>query len=326
MKKILIDTDPGIDDSVAILFALGSPALDVLAITTVSGNLTADRCSTNARKILQLPVARGMLHPLTRPYPHDPFSHGDNGLGDVVLPEPAQTEDSRFAPELIRQTVNAHAGDITLVCLGPLTNIALAFMHDPELPAKVCELILVGGSYGFDLVGARHATGDNPSSEWNIFADPEAAKIVFEAGFRITAIGLDVATGDNLDLSEEVRGAIEANPRPQAKFLCGIIDFVERRGFKTYCALIDSLAIATAIDPAVINVEEVNVGVETEGTLTRGQTVVDRRENFRWEHLPRIRAAKSLDEKRFFNLLLAALLQTKSDDLKQFEPTSEGQP
>ena len=313
MKKIIIDTDPGIDDAVAIMFALGSGQLDVKAITTESCNLTADLCSVNARKILELvharniPVARGMQTPLVRPYPRDPFSHGDNGLGNLDLPEPSLPEDHRFAPDLLVDVVNEHPGDITIIGIAPLTNLALAVMKDPELPRKVRELVIVGGSYGFDSAGSLRATGDNPVSEWNIYVDPEAARIVFQAGFNLTAIGLDVATHDSLTVSPQHRAALKSSPSRAAWFLQGVVDFVESRGFRSYCALIDSLAVATILDPTIATTEALHVGIETQGEMTLGQTVVDRREHFRWTHLPLVNVVSAIDSARFFELLLKAI-------------------
>lgn len=313
MRNIIFDTDPGIDDAVAILFAIGSGQLDVKAITTVSGNLRADRCSANARKILELigadhiPVSQGMQAPLVRPYPKDPFSHGDDGLGNLGLPEPAVPEDSRFAPDLLIDVVNEHAGDISILGIAPLTNLALAVMKDPELPRKVQELIIVGGVYGFDSVGSLRATGDNPVSEWNIYVDPEAARIVFNAGFNLTAIGLDVATHRSIAVDSKHRAALASSANKAAGFLSGVVDFVESRGFGSYCALIDSLAVAVAIDPTIIDTEAVRVGIETQGELTAGQTVVDRREHFQWTHLPLVKVASAVDSKRFFELLLKAI-------------------
>ena len=314
MRKIIIDTDPGIDDAVAIMFALGSNRLDLKAVTTVSGNLTADRCSVNARKVLELvgathiPVARGMQTPLVRPYPRDPFSHGDDGLGNLGIPSPSMAEDPRFAADLIVDTVNAHEGDISIIGIGPLTNLALAVIKDPLLPKKVSEVIILGGTYGFDSTGSLRATGDNPVSEWNIYVDPEAAKIVFNAGFELTAIGLDVATHESVELGPQHRAALARSSSKAAWFLRGIVEFVERRDFRSYCALIDSLAIAAAIDRSLVRTEMLRVGIETKGEMTCGETVVDRREHFRWTHLPLIKVVSAIDAGRFLDLLLNALV------------------
>jgi purine nucleosidase/pyrimidine-specific ribonucleoside hydrolase len=324
MKNVIIDTDPGIDDAVAIMFALGSGQLDIKAITAVSGNLQADRTAANARKILSLvgakgiPVARGPQTPLLRPYPRDPFSHGDDGLANLGLPESDLTEDPRPAHQVIIEVVNRHAGDITLIGLGPLTNIALAVQADPNLPRKVSELIIIGGSYGFHAAGSERATGDNPASEWNIYVDPEAAKIVFEAGFNLLAIGLDVATQPKINLSAADRERLNASQKMAAWFLSGVCRFVEDRGFGSYCGLIDALPVAAAIDRRLFSTEHLKVGIETKGELTLGETVVDRREHFRWDHLPtieaasdvdrdRFEAASDVDRDRFFGLLLEAI-------------------
>jgi len=313
IKSVVIDCDPGIDDTVAILFALGSKALDVRAITAVSGNLQADRCADNALKILDLagaadiPVARGPLKPLVRPYPRDPFFHGSDGLAERMLPPSARTLDSRFAPDLILDTVNERPGEVTILALGPLTNVALALIKDPHLPQKVAELIIIGGAFGFHSAGATRATGDNPASEWNIYVDPEAAQLVFAAGFNLTAIGLDVAAHPDINLSGPHREALKAAGTEAAGFLLDVTAFVERRGFKSYCGLIDSLAVALAIKPSLFTVEDIAVAVETASELSRGQTIVDRRDHFRWDTLSTIKAASAVDAPGFFDLLTTSL-------------------
>ena len=313
MKKVIIDTDPGIDDAVAIMFALGSGRLDVLALTAVSGNLPADAAAANARKILSLigantiPVAKGPQAPLIRPYPRDPFFHGDDGLANLgILPSPLP-EDPRPAYEVIVDLVNRYPGEVTILGLGPLTNLALAVQADPTLPHKVDELIIIGGSYGLHTAGTRRATGDNPVSEWNVYVDPDAAKIVFEAGFKLLAIGLDVATHPKIDLSAAHRERLAASTSKSGWFLNGICRFVEERGFGSYCGLIDALAVAAALDRSLFSTVHLKVGIETKGELTLGETVVDRREHFRWDHLPTVEVTSDVDSERFFALLLQAI-------------------
>lgn len=329
MKPIVIDTDPGIDDAAAILFALASGALDVRAITTVSGNLTADRGAANALKILDLagardiPVAQGPLKPLVRPYPRDPFSHGRDGLAELDFPDSVRTLDPRFAPDLILDTVNGSAELVTILAIGPLTNIALALIKDPDLPRKVAELIIIGGAFGFHAAGATRATGDNPASEWNVYVDPEAAQLVFEAGFNLTALGLDVAAHPDVALGERHRAILAAAGTPQADFLGDVTRFVEKRGFRSYCGLIDSLAVAAAIDPSIVTLEEVAVAVETESRLSRGQTIVDRRDHFRQTDLPVIKAACDLDAGRFLDMLTEALCR-KADPRSGFTLAANG--
>lgn len=309
-RAILIDCDPGIDDSVAIALAHASPELDIRAITTVSGNLTADTCAENARRILDLiegpdvPVARGPLKPLVRPYPRDPFSHGGDGLADLGLPETSRTMDPRFAPDVILQAAAEADGKLTLLCLGPLTNLALAVIKDPDLPKKVDKVIAIAGSFGFHSAGSTRATGDNPASEWNVYVDPEAAEIVFAAGFDLYAVGLDVATHPSVELTAEHRTRLATSDKAAAKFLLGVTDFVERRGFKSYCGLIDGIATAALLDPDILTFEEVSVLIETNSPITLGQTIVDRRENFRWTDLPRIRAASAINADRYLDLLI----------------------
>ncbi|KAG7839026.1 hypothetical protein KL942_004022 [Ogataea angusta] len=204
MRKVVIDCDPGIDDASALLLALAPGNLDVRAITTVSGNLRASSCTQNLKKVLSMtnrldvPIGQGPDKPLVRKYPRDPFSHGSDGLGDLGMPElstepwDATGNTVAVASDLIVDTVNRHAGNISVICLGPLTNLALALIKDPELPRKVEKVIIIGGSFGFSPSEALHATGDNPVSEWNIYVDPEAAELVWGAKFNLTAIGMDI--------------------------------------------------------------------------------------------------------------------------------------
>jgi purine nucleosidase/pyrimidine-specific ribonucleoside hydrolase len=309
---VLIDTDPGIDDAVAIMFALKA-GLDVKGLTTVSGNLPADRCCVNARKVLELmgvtgiPVAQGTQTPLVRPYPRDPFSHGDDGLANTGLPEPRLPVDSRFAPDLIVDLANQYAGELVVLALGPLTNIALALMKDPALPAKLAHLYLIGGTYGLADHAYRRATGDNPVSEWNVYVDPEAAQRVFASGIRSTALGLEVGTHPDLNLRDEDLQRLAGSPRAEARFLLDVAAFVRSRNFDSYCGLIDSMAVAAALDPTVVTTQRHRVAVETTGTVTLGQTVIDDREHFRWDHLPELDIAVTADHHRVLTMLVDAL-------------------
>lgn len=312
MTPVLIDTDPGIDDAVAIMFALRS-GLDLRAVTAASGNLTADLTSANARKILALagradiPVAQGPLAPLVRPYPRDPFSHGDDGLANTGLPAPTAPVDPRFAPDVIVDLAREHPGELTVIALAPLTNIALALMREPELPRLVRRLVIIGGSFGIGPWGGRRATGDNPVSEWNVYVDPEAARAVFHAGFRLTAIGLDVATRPELDLGAAHLSALTASSTAEAAFLLDVRTFVRDRSFDDYCGLIDSLAVAAVLDPGLFDVLDLRVDVETTSELTRGQTIADTREHFAWDHLPTIQVAADADFPRFLDRLVTTL-------------------
>jgi inosine-uridine nucleoside N-ribohydrolase len=315
VKKVIIDCDPGIDDALALILAIKSRKLQIEAITTVSGNLTADRCFRNVLKVLGLlkvdsiPVGQGSLKPLVRDIPSDPFSHGADGLGNTGLPEPQSQASPHFAPELIVNTVNRSPNELTLIVTGPLTNIALALMKDPELPKKVQQLIIIGGAFGFNRHAALNATGDNPVSEWNIYVDPEAARLVFHSGIKLTAIGLDVATHSDINFRDADIERLKASPNPEAKFVLGLVQFSAGRGFQSYTVLIDSTAIAAAISPDLIKVRQIHVDIETKGELTRGQTVTDIRDNFRWTHLPAINAAYDADFPAFREFVVSTLTQ-----------------
>lgn len=315
MKPLLIDCDPGIDDAVAIGLAHRSGVFDIVAVTTVSGNLTADRCSENARIVLDLletgdiPVAQGPLKPLVRRYPRDPFSHGDNGLANLTFPPTGRALDPRFAPDLIIEMADRHPGELEIAALGPLTNLALATIKDPALPSKVAKVNVIAGAFGFQHYGTSRATGDNPASEWNVYVDPEAAQLVFEAGYTLTAVGLDVATHPRLTLSREQRATLAAAGTPLASLVLNVIDFVEKRGFGAYCGLIDSMAIASLIDPDLVTTEAIRVVVECQSPLSLGQTIVERRENFAWDGLSQIMGVKDAKFAEITDLLVSACLK-----------------
>ncbi len=313
-QNILIDCDPGMDDSLALILTVKSAQLKVQAITTVSGNYPVDLTSKNALKTLELlqatdiPVAKGLEKPLVRDLPADPFTHGEDGQGENFLPDPKIGLDSNHAVDLIIETVQANAGNIAIIALGPLTNIAFAFMKAPEIKPMVKEIIAIAGAFGFNKYAASNATGDNPQSEWNVFVDPEAADLVFQSGVKVTAIGLDVATHFDVNFSDQDLVKLRESKRPEAKFLLQMIRFVTGRGFESYSVLIDSMAIATVIDPSLISTISARVGVETKGKLTSGMTVMDTRHHFQWSHLPEIQVAYQADYRRFLDLVMATVL------------------
>ena len=306
---LFIDCDPGMDDALALIVALKTANLRVRAVTSVSGNLPAERCYRNIHTILQLMAApasgatgvatgQGGPQPLVRELAHDPFSHGADGLGETGLPAAPLPPATAYAPNLLVEQARRHAeqGDpLTVVALGPLTNIALALRMEPRLPQLVRRLIVLGGAFGLQREAALNATGDNPVSEWNFYVDPEAARQVLHGGFELVAVGLDVATHRDLRLTEADEEDLRASGRAEARLARGMLDFVTGRGFASYCVLIDSCAIAAAARPDLIETVPLHCDVETRGELTRGQTVVDIRDNFRWRHLPRVQAARDAD-------------------------------
>lgn len=315
MKKIILDCDPGMDDSMAIIMAAKSPELELLAVTTVNGNYPVEITSINARKVLELleiddiPVARGQEKPLIREVPKDPFTHGTDGQAENHLPMPNMPLSEKTAVDLIIDLIKANPGEITLVATGPMTNLALAMIKAPEIKGMLKEIIAISGAFGLNPYAFYNATGDTPQSEWNVYVDPEAAKIVYESGVKLVALGLDVATYFDVNLSEKDIMRLEESPRKEAKFLRQAIRFVNDRGFEAYCAVIDCMAVAYAIDPTIVETLQAHVGVETKDGLTLGMTVIDRRHHFVWKHLPLIEVGQKADCGRFLEMLMELVLK-----------------
>lgn len=315
MKKIIIDTDPGMDDTLAMVLAIKSPAVELLGISSVAGNYPIEVTTANALKTLELlgkptiPVARGMAKPLARPLAKDPFSHGGDGQANINLPAPALQPAATHGIDQIIDTVKAHPGEVTIITLGPLTNLAMAVMKAPEIVPLVAEVVSIAGSFGLNKYAFANATGDTPQSEWNVYVDPEAARIVFESGLAIRAVGLDVATHFDINFTEDQLAALKSSPRPEANATEKMVRFVQGRGFESYCVLIDSMAVAAVIDPSLIETVKARVGVETRGELTLGQTVADFRHHHGWAHLPEIDVASRADYQRFLDLVMQLVLE-----------------
>jgi purine nucleosidase len=275
-KKIIFDTDPGTDDALALMLALNSPELDVRAITVVPGNVTASQGLENALRMVSLanrcdiPVAAGAQHPLFQKLVTAQFWHGKNGLANVELPSSKCKVDSHFGPDLIIQMVHAAPHEITLVPVGPLTNIALAVSKDPSIVPLVKEVIIMGGSISGGNV--------NAAAEANIFNDPEAAQIVFQAGWPLTMVGLDV--GDKTLLSKKYLDQLSQTHGPVNDFIFTVgkylLDLSARFG-SGGTPMYDPLAVGVAIDATLVKAPEMHVDVETRGDFTRGETVANRR-------------------------------------------------
>jgi purine nucleosidase len=276
-RKVIIDTDPGTDDAIAILLALNSPELDVRALTVVPGNVTAEQGLKNALTLASLanrcdvPVAGGAQHPLFQKLITAEFWHGANGLADVPAPPTKCTADPRFGPDLIIQMVHAAPHEITLVPIGPLTNIALAIEKDPSIVPLVKEVILMGGSISGGNVDA--------AAEANIYNDPEAAQVVFQAGWPITMVGLDV--GDKTLYGRKQLDQLKKTHGPQNDFIAGVFEFLlgleVKYGSGGGTPMYDPLAVAQAIDSTMLTTVPMHVDVETRGDFTRGETVANRR-------------------------------------------------
>ena len=274
-KKVIFDTDPGSDDAMALMLALNSPELDVRAITVVPGNVTASQGLENALKMVSLaqrcdiPVAAGAQHPLFQKLITAEFWHGKNGLANVDLPASKCKVDARYGPDLIIQLIHASPHEITLVPVGPLTNIALAVLKDPSIVPLVKDIIVMGGSIKGGNV--------NASAEANIYNDPEAAQIVFQAGWTVTMVGLDVGdktllTRQYLDELGKTHGPVNDFIHSVAAYLIDLSAQFNSPGTPMY----DPLAVGVAIDATLVKAPEMHVDVETRGEFTRGETVANR--------------------------------------------------
>jgi inosine-uridine nucleoside N-ribohydrolase len=276
-KKVIIDTDPGTDDALAILLALNSPELDVRALTVVPGNVTAQQGLENALKLASLtnrcdiPVAGGAQHPLFQKLITAELWHGANGLANVELPASKCKADPRFGPDLIIQMIHDSPHEITLVPVGPLTNIALALLKDPSIVPLVKEVVIMGGSISGGNV--------NAAAEANIYNDPEAAEIVFHAGWRLTMVGLDV--GDKTLYDQAHLDQLSKTHGPENDFAVKVLTFLigqeAKYGAGGGSPMYDPLAVGTAIDPTIVSKQAMHVDVESRGEFTRGETVANRR-------------------------------------------------
>jgi purine nucleosidase len=305
LKHVLIDTDPGVDDALALLLAFGSPELRVEGLTTVAGNVSLDLGSLNALKLLDflgvedVPVAAGAEKPLLRKCRDASSIHGETGLGGATLPEPNSRLDERSAVEFILEKADELGRDLTLIPIGPLTNIAGAILARPSIIDEISGLVMMGGAFGLTPYGHGNIS---PVAEFNVWHDPEAAKIVFDSGIPITAIGLDVTTDPANRLTEARFKEIDAMGTKRASFVADLCrHLIDRYGG---VSLHDPLAVAAVIDPSLIETERVAVEVETRGEVTRGMTLVDRRRSHRGESKEaNVEACVSVDSIRFLDMI-----------------------
>jgi pyrimidine-specific ribonucleoside hydrolase len=271
--RVIIDTDPGVDDALALLLALRSPELKIEAITPVAGNVPLNLTLPNALRMVEIagrtdiPVAAGANGPLFRRLVTATYAHGENGLGGAVFPEPKLKPVDLPATEIIRQVVRKYPHEITLITIGPMTNVAASLNADPELPSLVKALVMMGGS----LSGGNIT----PAAEFNVYVDPEAAKIVFQSGIPITMVGLDVTR--KTSLTDEQQRVLQSSADPvsqaAAKIARNAIDHTRAQGFTVGPNMHDSLAIAGFLDPNILKWKEYYVDVETTGELTAGETL-----------------------------------------------------
>ncbi|MBD3787199.1 MAG: nucleoside hydrolase [Sphingomonadales bacterium] len=276
-RKIIIDTDPGQDDAVAILLALGSPELEVLGITCVAGNVPLPLTSKNARVICELAGRRdvkvfaGCEKPLQRPLVTAEYVHGKTGLDGIELPAPTMPLQDGHAVDFLIETLRAEApGAVTLCPLGPLTNIATALQRAPDIAPKIAEIVLMGGAY-FEVGNTT------PAAEFNIHVDPQAAEIVFKSGIPLVVMPLDV-THKVLTTRARVE-AFRALGTPVGHAVASWTDFFERFDMAKYgsqgAPLHDPCVIAYLLRPELFEGRHINVEIETQSELTMGMTVAD---------------------------------------------------
>ncbi|WP_208354088.1 nucleoside hydrolase [Pseudaestuariivita rosea] len=276
-RKIIIDTDPGQDDAVAILLALSADQLDVLGITTVAGNVPLRLTSKNARVVCELagrpdvPVFAGCDGPMERKLVTAEHVHGKTGLDGADLPDPKMPLQDQHGVDFIIQTLRDHPpGTVTLCPLGPLTNIATAMTRAPDIIPRIQEIVLMGGAY-FEVGNYT------PAAEFNIYVDPEAADIVFKSGIPLTAMPLDV-THKALTTPSRIK-AFRDIGTPVGQTVAGWIDFFDRFDMEKYgsegAPLHDPCVIAYLLQPDLFQGRHVNVQIETSSDLTLGMTVAD---------------------------------------------------
>lgn len=277
--RVIIDADPGVDDAFALMLALRSPELNVEAVTAVAGNLPLSITLPNALRLIEIcdrtdiPVAGGASAPLIRRQVTAVGAHGENGLGGAEFPEPKIAAVKEHAADLISRIVMQHPGEVTLIGIGPLTNIAIALRGDPALSKSIKSILLMGGSLSGGNV--------TPSAEFNFYVDPEAASIVFNSGVPITMVGLDVTR--KVELTEPYIRQLEAGKnkpsRAAARIARAIMATYQRQGQRGGPHLHDPLAVSALIQPDILTFEDYRVQIETTGVLTAGESVG-------WKHGP----------------------------------------
>ncbi|KKK38217.1 ribonucleoside hydrolase [Mesobacillus campisalis] len=273
-RKIIMDCDPGHDDAIAIILAAARPELEILGITTVSGNAEIEKTTINALKICELVsltdvmVSKGASEPLVRVRETAPGIHGDSGLDGPVLPEPSRSWSGEHGADTIVRLVRESKERVTILPTGPLTNVALALAKAPEIKESIEEIVLMGGgTFG----------NWTPTAEFNIWADPEAAKKVFDSGIPLAVMGLDIthqamATREVIDQVNQIDNRV-------AKIVGELLEFFAQTNQEMFGMeggpVHDVLTVAYCVAPELFKMKEVNIAVETKGEFTAGTTAVD---------------------------------------------------
>ncbi len=272
-KPIIIDCDPGLDDAIAIFMIINNPNFNIRAVTPVAGNQTVDKTSKNALDLTDyagsdVPVAIGAARPLFKKLVTAEHVHGKTGLGDISLPHSHRAFSGLNAFEMIYQEAERHENELEIIALGPLTNIAITLLKYPDIKEKIKRITIMGGSCG--------CGNDTPAAEFNIYADSDAAKIVFDSGIPLTMVGLD-ATHKAMVYEEEINEISGYNNKVAqvaARILTNSLSFCRKHGFEG-SVMHDPLAMACVMDPSVISTKKLRVDIETKGAFTNGKTVAD---------------------------------------------------
>src|SRR2546425_11690104 len=271
--RVVIDTDPGVDDALALLLAMRSPELKIEAITPVAGNVPLELSLPNALRMVEIagrtdiPVAVGAKAPLLRRLVTAAYAHGENGLGGAVFPEPNLKPVTEPAAEFIRHIVRKYPNEVTLITIGPLTNVATALNADPDLAGMIKSMVMMGGS----LSGGNIT----PAAEFNVYVDPEAARIVFQSGIPITMVGLDVTRKTALTEAHvrQLEAGQNAVSQAAAKIARNAIAHNRQQGFAVDPHMHDSLAVAAFLDPSLLKFEDYCLDFEIAGELIARETV-----------------------------------------------------
>ncbi|XP_078170589.1 uridine-ribohydrolase 2 isoform X1 [Carex rostrata] len=316
-KKVIIDTDPGIDDAMAIFVALNSPEIDVIGLTTIYGNVYTTLATRNALHLLEvagrcdIPVAEGSqvsLMKATKLRIAD-FVHGTDGLGNQNFPPPNGRPIDQSAASFLVEQVNLHPGEITVIALGPVTNIALAIEQDPAFPKKVGQIVILGGAFWVN-------GNVNPATEANIFGDPEAADVVFTSGADILAIGIN--TTHQVVLTDADLEKLQKSNSKFCQYLCKILGVYFSYHHEAYSIkgvyLHDPTTVVAAINPSLLTYTEGVVRVQTCG-ITRGLTLFDNTkkrygEMTEWTGKPKIKVAVTVDAPAVVQLVMDRLINS----------------
>jgi inosine-uridine nucleoside N-ribohydrolase len=301
VTRIILDCDPGHDDAIAMMLALASPEVELLGVTTVSGNHSLGRTTENAIRVLDhlgrddIPVAAGAERPLVRERHHDAHVHGETGLDGVELPPPGRPAERDHAIDWIARASTSQPQPVTIIATGPLTNVALALARYPELEQTLARIVLMGGAIAEGNV--------TPAAEFNIWADPEAARRVFSSGLDLTMVGLDVTTKALLSSADARRLAAMSSAGALVADLHAFYAGHHRRRHSGEGAPVhDAVAVAHVIDPSLMEMESCGVRVDTGGELSRGRTYVDRWGSAGWQ--ANCHVAVAIDAERFLGLLI----------------------